>query len=125
MPPSRRREMTIKKLQAKLAKAEAEAKSLQVYRKLIETQAEGGRMFMSCIHQYECKVCMLMHFPEPLTKCPRLRENKEHLAREKRIRERYFNEFRALIQRCTDEHGKVQWKYVERSTGADSRAMMF
>ena len=105
-------------------KAEAEAKSLQVYKRLLETQVEGGRMFMSCIHQYECKVCMLMHFPEPLTKCPRLKENKEHLAREKRIRERYFNEFRALIQRCTDEHGKVQWKYVDRVLRGNERVTL-
>jgi hypothetical protein len=113
--------MTIEKLQAKLAKAEAEIKGLQVYKQLMETQAEGSRMFMSCIRQYTCKICMLIHFPEPLTECPTEADNKEQLEREKRVRERYFNEFEAVVKRCTDEHGKVQWDYVDKGFREDQQ----
>jgi hypothetical protein len=67
------------------------------------------------LDSYECKICGLIHFPEPLTKCPRERNNKEHLARERRVREGYLNEFKAVVKRCTDEHGKVQWNFVDRA----------
>lgn len=107
--------MTNEELQAKLPEAEAEIKNLQVFKQLVEARGESDRMIMSMIHQYECKICHLLHFPEPLTKCEREKDNKEKLAREKRQRQRYFNEFKAAVKRCTDERGKVNWHLVESS----------
>jgi hypothetical protein len=116
--------MTIKNLQAKLAKAEAEIKGLRIFKELLDNRADTNDMLMGWIHQYNCKICGLIHFPEPLTKCPRENDNKEQIAQEKRVRERYFNEFSALVKRCTDEHGKVQWKYVDRSFRGNERVTM-
>ena len=107
--------MTNEELQAKLSEAEAEIKQLQIFKQLVEARGEPDRMIMSMVHQYECKICGLLHFPEPLTKCEREKDNKERLAREKRVRERYFNEFKAAVKRFTDEHGNIKWDFVESS----------
>ena len=103
--------MTIKKLQAKLAETR---KELATANRIVAKLGESDGLVITLLQPYKCKVCSLFHFPEPLTKCEREKDNKERLAREKRQRERYFNEFKAVVKRCTD-HGKVDWHLVESS----------
>ena len=104
--------MTIKKLQAKFAETK---KELATANRIIARLGESDGLVMSLLQPYKCKVCNLIHFPEPLTKCAREKDNNAQRDREKRRRERYFDEFRAILKRCTDEHGKVDWHFVDKA----------